>query len=60
LGTGFAWCRADGRAREWMDGYGNTYTDYAKYDRAAVSELLRARVEQAIIFFDMPSLINAK
>jgi len=47
LGQGFAWCRANWGAREWMDGYGNTYTEYAEYDRAAVSELLRARVEQA-------------
>ena len=47
LSRDFAWVRGDWRAREWMDnGHGDNYHDYAQYDRSAVNELLRARVEQ--------------
>lgn len=52
LGKDFAWARADWGAREWWDGNTNTSYGYAKYDHAAVNELLRARIEQARILLE--------
>ena len=49
LGKDFAWARADGaRASGWDIDVGAA----AKYDHAAVNELLRARIEQARILLE--------
>lgn len=52
LGKDFAWCRANWGAREGWGG------DYARYDRAAINELLRARVEQARILLETQLLFK--
>ena len=52
LGGGFAWVRGDMGEREWMDGNGNILYDYARYDLAAVSELLKSRTEQARLLLE--------
>ena len=52
LGSDFAWLRADWEKRDWMDGNGNILYDYARYDLAAVSELLKSRTEQARLLLE--------
>ena len=54
LGKDFAWARADWRYRGDQAGdCGGTRVDYhPKFDRAAVNELLRARIEQARILLE--------
>ena len=53
LGSSFALLRAGyGVATGWMDGNGNILYDYAGYDLAAVSELLKSRTEQARLLLE--------